>query len=303
MEFYQFSQMRGLKTPESMFNGLIYENALNCLFGAPNVGKSMLALCVCEEIARQRPDEAVLFVDYEMAGCAWAARLGNHELPSNLLRGESAITGMNALKEIGTFAGDTCKGIGRISFICIDNLLTLNPLQETANEAFNLISGLKAIAKQKQVTFLLLSHTTKKDFSKPVTLNDLRGSSAIGALLDSIFALAESRQGDNLLYIKHLKNRFGQKATDIDEVTLWRRKTQADGLVGVFPEVDASGRLVTDYEGKHLMISQEQIDRQNRDNDIIQMHNEGKTYEEIGAKLNLSKGYISRVIKAAGGRK
>ena len=77
--------------PEDLYNGLWYEGEVCCLFADSNVGKSIYAVQMADEIARLRN---VLYVDCELSDKQFQLRYTDretgmlHELPESLIRAE-----------------------------------------------------------------------------------------------------------------------------------------------------------------------------------------------------------------------
>ena len=75
--------------PEDLYNGLWYEGEVCCLFADSNVGKSIFAVQMADEIAQTRN---VLYVDCELSDKQFQLRYTNkdtgvlHAFPESLIR-------------------------------------------------------------------------------------------------------------------------------------------------------------------------------------------------------------------------
>jgi hypothetical protein len=68
---------------------------------------------------------------------------------------------------------------------------------------------------------LLVAHTTKSTAShKQIRMDHIRGSKILSGLVDSIFCICDSKLGEDICYIKHLKSKRGAKYHDVAEVEL-----------------------------------------------------------------------------------
>ena len=104
----------------------------------------------------------------------------------------------------------------------IDNITYLGDELEKSKAAAPLIKMLKAIKKKNGFSFLILAHTPKRNNTKPITKNDLSGSKQIMNLVDSAFAIGDSKQENGLHYIKQVKSRNARYQFDKDNVLVCR---------------------------------------------------------------------------------
>ena len=213
------------------------ENAV--LFADSNAGKSILAVQIADSISRGVPlnpleltDDAqkVVYFDFEMESPQFYARYsidGQNPYPwnRNFIRVE---INEDAQYPRGNFTQFICDAIEVVmqrvgaKVGIIDNISFLNDELEKSKAAAPLIKMLKTVKKKNGFSFLILAHTPKRLCTRPITKNDLSGSKQIMNLIDSAFAIGDSRQEVNLHYLKQIKTRNSKVLYDKDNVLLCR---------------------------------------------------------------------------------
>ena len=63
------------------------------------------------------------------------------------------------------------------------------------------------LKKKYNLSILILAHTPKRNYTQPITQNDLGGSKMLMNFCDSSFTIGKSMLGDNIRYIKQIKQR------------------------------------------------------------------------------------------------
>ena len=213
------------------------ENAV--LFADSNAGKSILAVQIADSISRGVPlnpleltadAQKVVYFDFEMESPQFYARYsidGQNPYPwnRNFIRVE---INEDAQCPRGNFTQFICDAIEVVMLRVgakvgiIDNISFLNDELEKSKAATPLIKMLKAVKKKNGFSFLILAHTPKRLCTRPITKNDLSGSKQIMNLIDSAFAIGDSRQEINLHYLKQIKSRNAKYLYDKDNVLLCR---------------------------------------------------------------------------------
>lgn len=213
------------------------ENAV--LFADSNAGKSILAVQIADSISRGVPlnpleltadAQKVVYFDFEMESPQFYARYsidGQNPYPwnRNFIRVE---INEDAQCPRGNFTQFICDAIEVVMLRVgakvgiIDNISFLNDELEKSKAAAPLIKMLKAVKKKNGFSFLILAHTPKRLCTRPITKNDLSGSKQIMNLIDSAFAIGDSRQEINLHYLKQIKSRNAKYLYDKDNVLLCR---------------------------------------------------------------------------------
>ena len=213
------------------------ENAV--LFADSNAGKSILAVQIADSISRGVPlnpleltadAQKVVYFDFEMESPQFYARYsidGQNPYPwnRNFIRVE---INEDAQYPRGNFTQFICDAIEVVmqrvgaKVGIIDNISFLNDELEKSKAAAPLIKMLKTVKKKNGFSFLILAHTPKRLCTRPITKNDLSGSKQIMNLIDSAFAIGDSRQEVNLHYLKQIKTRNSKVLYDKDNVLLCR---------------------------------------------------------------------------------
>lgn len=185
------------------------ENAV--LFADTNAGKSIFAVQIADSISRgiaidplelTANAQPVIYFDFEMEAPQFSARYSvNGQNPyqwdSNFNRVE---INDDADVPSGNYSHFICDAIESVmnavgaKIGIIDNITYLGDELEKSKAAAPLIKMLKAIKKKNGFSFLILAHTPKRNNTKPITKNDLSGSKQIMNLVDSAFAIGDSKQ-------------------------------------------------------------------------------------------------------------
>ena len=207
-----------------VFGKLLYEGELGILFGDSNTGKSILAndiaFFVCggghEWKDMVSPNIPTMYIDMEMRASQFANRYRNagDYMTDNYKRAEVNVLMskednlFNAIKtEIIYQQGNE----NPPKFIIIDNITNGFGSILSATKMRTLISDLKNLKDRFDLTILLIAHCPKRKKNKPITDNDLGGSSMLIKFCDSAFAIAPSYVGDEYKYLKQIKTREREK--------------------------------------------------------------------------------------------
>lgn len=293
--------------PKMLFSEFWYENEVCILFADTNLGKSILAVQIAESISRgvaipnfkiESKPQKVLYLDFELSEKQFEKRSSknyeeHYEFSSNFDRAQ-----FNSLYELP-------KGVSLEEHLCdslfdivhetdtkvliVDNLTFLSNENEKAKDALTLMKSLKKISIENNASILVLSHTPKRDNSKPITKNDLSGSKMLMNFCDSSFAIGESSKDSSLRYIKQIKQRNTEHIYDAENVVVCSINRIKNLLGFVY--------IQNDSEYFHLK-SYEQSDKEEINNSIIELIEEGVTNVQIGKRLGLSEGAIRKRRKA-----
>ena len=218
---------------------LWFEGENSVLFADTNAGKSILAVQIADSISRGVPlspleltaqAQPVVYFDFEMESPQFYARYSiDGQNPyfwsRNFIRVE---INEDAVYPKGNFTQFICDAIESVMLRSgakvgiIDNITYLGDELEKSKAAAPLIKMLKAVKKKHGFSFLILAHTPKRLGTRPITKNDLSGSKQIMNLIDSAFAIGDSRQEVNLHYLKQIKTRNSKVLYDKDNVLLCR---------------------------------------------------------------------------------
>lgn len=104
----------------------------------------------------------------------------------------------------------------------IDNLAYLTKTAGRGTAAVSLIKNLRQFARANGHSILILANTVRRPPNRPLTLDDLAGSSTLAHLADSVFAIGRIPQDSSCRYIKHLKSRNAPPTLTEDNVAICR---------------------------------------------------------------------------------
>jgi hypothetical protein len=298
------TQEYGKPAPRALFGDFWFEGELCVLFADTNLGKSILAVQIGNNLAqggcmepfanRLEPQTPVLYVDFELGSKQFESRYvdrqwGSLPFGQTFFRAEfnpeadnpayydsyeSYLSGAlwNAINQTGA------------KVLIIDNLTYMNSGTERAKDALPLMKQLKALKTKHNLSILALAHTPKRDPRKPLTVNDLQGSKMIINFCDSAFAIGESHSVRGGRYLKQIKQRNAQKLYGEQNVCLCHIEKELNDLHFVF---DGYAR-----EQDHLLkpdIAREQLKLQARD-----LKQQGQTYRQISQQLNVGLATLNR---------
>jgi hypothetical protein len=163
--------------------------------------------------------------------------------------------------------------------LIIDNLTYLRTETEKAKDALPLMKELIALKNKFGLSILALTHTPKRDFSKPISKNDLQGSKMLINLCDSAFSIGESFSDPNLRYLKQIKARSTEILYDADNVYVCQIEKPENFLKFEF--------LSYGREKDHLRQLSEKESNALTDK-VIELRNAEESYRSIGLKLGIS---------------
>lgn len=291
--------------PNMLFGEFWFEGELCILFADTNLGKSILAVQIGNSISKgipimglrlDAPAQAVLYCDFELSKKQFENRYSvdyqNHyDFSSNFYRAElnpDAIISKNQKFEQCLYQTLDVKIIETgTKVLIIDNLTYLKDDAEKARDASSIMKELKSLKIKHNLSILVLAHTPKRDPSKPITKNDLSGSKMLINFCDSSFTIGESFQDGSLRYIKQIKQRNTEQIYGDNNVCNCSITKENSFLQFVFIDYGRERdhlRRLTDDESE---VSDEQI---------IEKHNQGLSFREIGQELGVSHMKAKRVV-------
>lgn len=291
--------------PKMLIGELWFENEICILFADTNLGKSILAVQAGESIASGKSTcglkneveaQKVLYFDFELSDKQFENRYSNdykehYQFPSNFIRAE--INDEYMCNNIVDFEKEFIKSLENtiiehnIKVVIIDNLTYLKNETEKAKDALSLMKELKALKNKHNLSMLILAHTPKRDSSKPLTKNDLSGSKMLINFCDSAIAIGESSSEKRIKYIKQIKQRNTEQCYGADNVILCEIEKNNSFLQFIFMDFG------NEYE--HLK-TVEITNKDDRNDSILQLHNQGKSNVAIAEELNISEGTVRYVL-------
>ena len=275
-----------MPNPVPLFLELWYQGEVSCLFSDSNLGKSIYAVQIAEEIAKRH---SILYLDCELSEKQFQLRYTDdatgtlHPFPERMYRAE--IDNMHLdLKDYEDRILQNIEAAAlqlHCNIIVIDNLTYLCNSSDKGVDAGLFMMKLMQLKKKHGWSILIIAHTPKRSLSSPITQNDLAGSKKLYNFFDSVFAIGKSAKDDRLRYVKQLKVRAGAFRYNADNVLVY--------------EIEKTGGY-THFEFPTRR-SSDLFETMNRAENVIQLHREGKTYREIADLVGLSKSMIGKIIK------
>lgn len=288
--------------PELIFDEFHVGGEVGILFASVNVGKSIIAAQIAEMLSTGKSIGGfvitakmlkVLFYELELSDKQFSKRVNDFELNDNFYVATTADSYDN-LENLDQFLDKKLDDIfktaknGKFQHIIIDNLTWLLMDAEKGKAAALFMKKLHSFNRRTGITILVVSHTPKRDFTAPITMYDLYGSSMLGNFVDHAFCIVESNAEENLRYIKQVKVRLAEKKYGTENVMLVKIIAEGDKVY--------LKNVGTDNEYNHLKrVSAEVIDE--RDKAAKQMSKDGKTKIEIAKELGVSQRTIYRILK------
>lgn len=281
-----------LPKPESLWDAFWFDGELCCLFADSNIGKSILAVQIAEEIAQTKK---VIYFDFELSDIQFYLRYKDkndklYKFQDNFYRAvinlESLLTDNIEESIIDAIANVVIEHQANV--IIIDNITFINSATEKGDIAGKVMIDLTMLKVKHNLSILVLAHTPKRSLTKPITQNDLAGSKRLFNFFDSCFAIGKSAKDSCLRYIKQLKVRNGPFTYDEDNVIIYTINKS-----GSFLGFELVGYAT---EKEHL--------KELSDKDIFQeiqtvkeLAKKGMSYRKIAKKLEISKSKVERILK------
>ena len=278
--------------PEQLYLELWYEGEVCCLFADSNLGKSIFAVQMADEIALKHK---VIYVDCELSDKQFQLRYCNpetnerHIFPDNLVRAEVNPYAIGAenyedaiIRDIEAAAEKTGTKV-----IIIDNLTYLCNSSDKSVDAGIFMMKLMALKKKKDLSLLIIAHTPKRDLSSPITQNHLAGSKKLYNFFNSVFAIGMSAKDRNLRYVKQVKVRAGAFRYDAGNVLVYEIEKTNGFLRFNFRE------FATEEEHLRHRETPEVNDNEAR---ILELSKQGLSCRKIADQVGLSKSMVNNII-------
>mgnify|MGYP001663608834 FL=1 len=283
-------------TPKQLYGEFWFEHEIGCLFADSNVGKSILAIQIAEDIAKT--GETVLYFDFELSEKQFQLRFtdeqGNlHHFPSTLYRVQPDMNLIAALDE--PFEDALMRNIEnaavetRARILIIDNISILCMQMEKGEDSAVLVQRLRTLKNKYGFSILIIAHTPKRNMSMPITQNDLAGSKKLFNFIDSCFAIGLSAQGGNMRYVKQVKVRNCEMRYGGDNVMVCHIEK-----VGTMVQFINMG---TAPERDHFRM----VNREEQVQEARQLSASGLSLRDIASRMGISKSTVDRMLRETGG--
>jgi len=278
--------------PEQLYHELWYEGEVCCLFADSNLGKSIYAVQMADEIARTHN---VLLVDCELSDKQFQLRYCNpetgqrHIFPDGLLRAEvnPYAIGVQGYEESIIRDIEEAARKKNCQIIIIDNLTYLCNSSDKSVDAGIFMMKLMALKKKRNLSLLLIAHTPKRDLSSPITQNHLAGSKKLYNFFDSVFAIGMSGKDNRLRYVKQVKVRAGAFRYDASNVMVYEIEKENGFLRFNFLEFAS--------EAEHLR-HRETAEVNEQEMQILELSRQGLSCRKIAEQVHLSKSTVSNIL-------
>ena len=280
--------------PRSLYLELWYEGEVCCLFSDSNLGKSIYAVQMADQIASTR---RVLLVDCELTDKQFQMRYTDpetgliHVFPEGLYRAE-----INPISlDVNDYEEKIIKNIEAvalrmaISIIIIDNLTYLCNSSDKGVDAGIFMMKLMNLKKQYGWSLLIIAHTPKRNLSSPITQNDLAGSKKLYNFFDSVFAIGKSAKDDRLRYVKQLKVRAGEFLYDANNIIVYELEKSSAFVHFEFKEYST--------EKEHLR-ERTESDEEKQLKRIKELKVQGKSVRDIASVVGISKSKVWRLLQS-----
>jgi hypothetical protein len=314
-----------------LFGDFWLEGELCILFADTAKGKSILAVQIAESIARGRlikPFEMtaepgkVLYLDFELSDRQFrqryagnttsdGIRIRDRRFHKNFFRCQILQQDVPpAFRSLGDFLAHSIRNaIDEIepSVLIIDNLSWLRTSNTNASAALELMRELKTLKETLGLSILVLAHTPKRPFARPLTVNDLAGSKQLSNFTDTMFAIGDSIQGSNIRYLKQVKPRSTPMIYDETNVAVARIEKpsnflkftftgfarEAEHLIRAYHHIEHAGSAVSAAEADRLQALEfrKKLIANCRD-----LSKQGLSQRQIAAQLGLGATTVRRYL-------
>lgn len=285
--------------PRPMFDAFWREGELALMFGPAGVGKSLLAVQVADAIARGHPIEGfemavsrrkVLYVDLKHSDRQFAERYSYRTPVSSLGSVRKACKfAENLYRSRPPQEEELCEWLARqirehgFNVVIVDDLTALKTTHDGVKETLAVMRKLKKLCDDMRASVLAIMGTDEPRSGKAVSENDLKRSSVLCGVADSVFAIALGRCSQGHRHIFQTRSRNAALDWTVHNAPLARIVRSETGWPGfVFDERFAAP-----------------IDPEMRDAicRIRAMRQAGKTWRAIEAELEISKTRAVRLFK------
>lgn len=282
--------------PKQLYGEFWFEHEIGCLFADSNVGKSILAIQIAEDIAKT--GETVLYFDFELSEKQFQLRFtdeqGNlHHFPSTLYRVQPDMNLIASIDE--PFEDALMRNIENAAvetkarILIIDNISILCMQMEKGEDSAALVQRLRTLKNKYGFSILIIAHTPKRNMSMPIIQNDLAGSKKLFNFIDSCFAIGLSAQGGNMRYVKQVKVRNCEMRYGGDNVMVCHIEK-----VGTMVQFINMG---TAPEHDHLRM----VNREEQVQEARLLSASGLSLRDIASRMGVSKSTVDRMLREVSG--
>ena len=213
------SSMAGCSLPAvDLWHGLWYQGEMACLFGEPNVGKTILAMQIANELNKR--GLKTLYFDFENAAHQFKSRYKTDKFDYSSGDADFIVKPLNPNNSTAPLDSRSILDYIKKDFlterapvIIIDDITHLIGSGDQADVRF-VLNTLRSWTQLFLVSILVLAHSRRRKPSSLTTIESLAGSFEYSYAFDSIFSLTRANRYNELYnntshYIKQHKNRMG----------------------------------------------------------------------------------------------
>jgi RecA-family ATPase len=294
---------KGQAVPLKLCGELWFEGEVSILFADTNVGKSILAVQIADNISRgmktgiffsEAPAQYVLYLDFELSDKQFEKRYSmewehHYQWDNHFLRVQINANFSDFVefeKQLFVEIEASIEQFGS-KILIVDNITYLSmESNESSKNALPLMKYLTKLKNQFGLSLLVLAHTPKRlNPSNPLSINDLAGSRQLANFADSVFCIGRSNQGTSIRYIKQLKAR---SCAMMEEVWVCDLSKPYNFLGFEF--------LNTDYEHNHLKPKKEADEAMKTIISTMKAENPDVSMATMAETLGTNKMKIKRLI-------
>ena len=293
------SMAGGSFPPVDLWHSLWYQGEMACMFGEPNVGKTILAMQIANELNRR--GLKTLYYDFENAAHQFKPRYSTEKYDCRSKDASFIVKPLNPNYSTAPLDSRSILDYIKKDFvtdhapvIIIDDITHLIGSGDQADVRY-VLNTLRSWTQHFLVSILVLAHSKRRKPSSLTTLDMLAGSFEYSYAFDSIFSLTRANKYNEehngiTHYIKHHKNRMGPVSyNELNVITAQFGRDEENGFLQ-FNELYTGGnerQLLRDNGYK----TSDEIRQA-----IIQYHNMHFSTREIANIVNCSQSHVSKTI-------
>jgi hypothetical protein len=274
----------------NLWKNMWFEGELCCLFADTNLGKSLLAVQIGNELAT-RFKRDVLYFDFEQSDQQFAMRYRDEQGVFNFSPHFYRID-FQQLKEDYEMV-DVMRYVEALivrhksPFLIIDNITALCENASNAHCVTDFFENIKHLCRHYDLSTLVVAHTAAHSPYKPLSISDVACSRVFGNFCDSAFAIGHAVHAPGLLYIKHIKSRLAHIRLNTDNV-IPARIRRIDHAVQL--------ELSSTPSSEERLIDRMSPERYHIYQSACNLMAEGNSLHDIAEALGISKSSVQRII-------
>ena len=290
----------GSLPPVDLWHGLWYQGEMACLFGEPNVGKTILAMQIANELSKR--GLKTLYFDFENAAHQFKARYSTDKYDDRSGDASFIVKPLNPNYSTAPLDSRSILDYIKKDFITerapviiIDDITHLIGSGDQA-DVRHVLNTLRSWTQHFLVSILVLAHSKRRRPSSLTTIESLAGSFEYSYAFDSIFSLTRANRynAENkgiTHYIKHHKNRMGPVYyNELNVITAQFGRDETNGFLQ-FNELYTGGNERQLLRDNGYKTSNEVRQA------IIQYHNLHFSTREIAEIVSCSQSLVCKVLR------